>query len=354
MTIAFESPNQPDVLALIDALDAFQKPLYPPESHYGLDLAALLQPHVLFAVARDERGEAVGCGAMVLGPAFAELKRMFVRPSHRGSGVARALLAFLEAGATARGCTRFALETGIHQPAALAFYARAGYVRTGRFGDYPDDPFSVFMQKTGSTPCASDFIERARGNPVNAQLLERLPSLALLQCHLTAGCLFQAVWNSLSGHPPAHQVKDYDVFYFDDRDLSWEAEDAVIRRVQALTRDLGVGVEVRNQARVHLWYAQRFGIGYPALANARDGIDRYLVACTCVGIEVASGALYAPDGLADLYAGRLRMNPRHPVPDLFRAKADDYQRRWPWLTAEPVAGTAAPAQCAATPRSPSS
>ena len=350
MTIALESPNQPDVVALIDALDAFQKPLYPPESHYGLDLAALQQPHVLFAVARDEHGDAVGCGAMVLGPGFGELKRMFVRPSHRGSGMARALLAFLEAEATARGCTCFALETGIHQPAALAFYARAGYVRTGRFGDYPDDPFSVFMQKTGSAPCASDFIECARGNPVNAQLLERLASLALPQCHLTAGCLFQAVWNSLSGHPPAHRVKDYDVFYFDDRDLSWEAEDAVIRRVHALTRDLGVCVEVKNQARVHLWYAQRFGIGYPALSNARDGIDRYLVACTCVGIDVASGVLYAPDGLADLYAGRLRMNPRHPVPDLFRAKADDYQRRWPWLTTEPTA----PAQRAAAPLSPSS
>lgn len=138
---------------------------------------------------------------------------------------------------------------------------------------------------------AAEFYRWATLNPVNAELLSRLPSLDLNQCHLTAGCLFQAVWNRLSERPPGWAVKDYDVFYFDDGDLSWEAEDAVIQRVRRLSDDLGVTVEVKNQARVHLWYEQRFGSPYPRLASARDGIDRYLVSCTCVGIDVASGEL---------------------------------------------------------------
>jgi hypothetical protein len=176
------------------------------------------------------------------------------------------------------------------------------------------------------------FCRWARSNPVNAALLSRLPSLALNQCHLTAGCLFQAAWNHLSGQPVDWGVKDYDVFYFDDQDLSWAAEDAVIRRVRALSDDLGVTVEVKNQARVHLWYEQRFSSPYPRLTSARDGIDRYLVACTCVGIEVAGGELYAPDGLRDLRAGILRINPRNAQPRLFRQKAEAYRARWPWLT----------------------
>ena len=148
MNIALEHPDQPDVIQLIEALDAYQKPLYPPECHYGIDIAALSAAHVLFAVARDQRGAAVGCGAIVLESAYGELKRMFVRPENRGQGVAAKVLAFLENTAVARGCKRFALETGISQPEALAFYARAGYVERGPFGNYPADPFSVFMEKT--------------------------------------------------------------------------------------------------------------------------------------------------------------------------------------------------------------
>lgn len=186
----------------------------------------------------------------------------------------------------------------------------------------------------GAALTAEHFIELALRNPVNQALLERLPALGLRECHLAAGCLFQAIWNHRSGRPAAWGVKDYDVFYFDDSDLSWEAEDAVIRRVQAATSALGVHVEVRNQARVHLWYEQLFGAAYPVLRSAREGIDRYLVACTCVGIEVAGGGLYAPDGLADLAEGVLRMNRRHPMPAMFMDKARSYRSRWDWLRLE--------------------
>ncbi|WPH16645.1 GNAT family N-acetyltransferase [Variovorax paradoxus] len=147
MQIAIENPGQPDVIQLIDDLDAYQKPLYPPESHYGIDIAALSAAHVLFAVARDEAGMAIGCGALVMNAGYGELKRMYVRPQNRGQGVATKVLGFLEAEAAVRGCAVFRLETGVRQPEALAFYARAGYARRERFGDYPDDPLSVFMQK---------------------------------------------------------------------------------------------------------------------------------------------------------------------------------------------------------------
>ncbi len=179
---------------------------------------------------------------------------------------------------------------------------------------------------------AEEFCRWATFNPINAELLSRLPSLELNQCYLTAGCLFQAVWNRLSERSAGWGVKDYDVFYFDDDDLSWAAEDAVIQRVRRLCDDLGVIVEVKNQARVHLWYKQRFGSTYPRLRFCREGIDRFLISCTCVGIDVSSGELYAPNGLQDLHDGILRMNPQNGRPSLFRQKAEDYRVRWPWLT----------------------
>jgi putative acetyltransferase len=149
VAIAFERPDQDEVIALIDALDAYQKPLYPPESFHGIDLAALLLPGVLFAVARDG-GRAVGCGAVVLCPGHGEIKRMYVDPVCRGRGIGARLLAFVEEAACAAGCRRLVLETGIHQREALALYQRAGYTPCEPFGDYLPDPMSVFMEKRAS------------------------------------------------------------------------------------------------------------------------------------------------------------------------------------------------------------
>ena len=147
MSITLESANQPEVIALIAELDAYQDSLYPPESRHALDLASLTQPNVLFAVARDAALQAVGCGAVVMSAESGELKRMFVSPSARGRGLAQRMLSQLEAEAGARGCRLLRLETGPYQPEALGLYARCGYERCGPFGGYADDPLSVFMQK---------------------------------------------------------------------------------------------------------------------------------------------------------------------------------------------------------------
>jgi putative acetyltransferase len=148
MDIKLETPNQPEVVALIDLLDAYQLSLYPPESVYALDMNSLLQPNVLFAVARNLDGAAVGCGAIVVTPEYGEVKRMFVHPSARGQGVAQRLLGMLEAEALARGCRQFMLETGPSQPEAIGLYQRLGYRVRGPYGDYRDDPLSVFMEKS--------------------------------------------------------------------------------------------------------------------------------------------------------------------------------------------------------------
>ena len=145
--INIESPDQPDVIALIADLDAYQDGLYPAESRYALDLASLKQANVRFAVARDGSGQAIGCGAVVLYAGYGELKRMYVTQASRGQGVARAVLAVLERSARDAGCTSFRLETGPYQAEALAFYAGSGYAMCERYGDYKDDPLSVFMGK---------------------------------------------------------------------------------------------------------------------------------------------------------------------------------------------------------------
>ena len=148
MRVIHESPNQPDVIALIADLDAYQDSLYPAEARYALDLASLSKPNVVFIVARDEQSVALGCGAVVLNESYGEVKRMYVRPEARGRGIAKKLIAALEASAYESGCRELMLETGPYQPEALSFYANQGYVRRRTFGPYSEHPLSVFMGKS--------------------------------------------------------------------------------------------------------------------------------------------------------------------------------------------------------------
>ena len=166
-------------------------------------------------------------------------------------------------------------------------------------------------------------------NRNNRVILERWNALALPDCWLVAGCLFQTVWNLQAGRAPEANIKDYDLFYFDSEDLSEEAERTVQARVDEVLADLGVPIEVANQARVHTWYESYFGHPYQALHSARDGIDRFLIPATCVGI--CPDGIYAPNGLDMLYAGLLGMNRLTPHPELFERKAASYRARWPWL-----------------------
>ncbi|WP_457787605.1 GNAT family N-acetyltransferase [Pseudomonas sp. PL-6] len=158
MRVEQESPNQPDVIALIADLDAYQDSLYPAEARYALDLASLSKPNVLFVVARDEQHAALGCGAVVMNDLYGEVKRMYVLPEARGKGIAKKLIATLEASAYESGCRELMLETGPYQPEALRFYTNQGYARRGAFGSYPEHPLSVFMCKSlsSATSASSD------------------------------------------------------------------------------------------------------------------------------------------------------------------------------------------------------
>lgn len=180
------------------------------------------------------------------------------------------------------------------------------------------------------------FVSDLLSNRHNRAILERWQDLALPEGWLVAGCLFQTVWNLRTGKPPEADIKDYDLFYFDPHDLSREAEQRVQARVEAVLGDLGVTFEAANQARVHLWYEQDFGQPYQALHSSRDGIERFLVPSTCVGVRPGSvpgtHEVYAPYGLESLYEGVLAMNPLVPHRELFERKAASYQGRWDWLT----------------------
>jgi hypothetical protein len=178
------------------------------------------------------------------------------------------------------------------------------------------------------------FLALALKNPVNVAILDELQRLALPDAWLVSGCLVQTAWNVLTGRAIDHGIADYDVFYFDP-DTSWDAEDAVIRKLQARLDQLRVKIETRNQARVHLWYPDKHALPYPPLRCSTDGIDRFLTQNTQVGVRRAGDGheVYAPHGFDDVE--RLIVRP-NPGPNFsaanYAAKAERWKALWPEIT----------------------
>jgi putative acetyltransferase len=145
--IRVEDPGSPAASELIVQLDGYLAGLYPADSNHLLSVEALRQPNVTFLTASVD-GAVAGCGAFVNQDGeYAEVKRMFVLPGFRGLKLGRRILEELETRARASGLELARLETGVHQSEALLLYQKAGYQRRGPFGDYSEDPLSIFMEK---------------------------------------------------------------------------------------------------------------------------------------------------------------------------------------------------------------
>ncbi len=181
------------------------------------------------------------------------------------------------------------------------------------------------------------FVDIVTADETIRALTDRLAELELPDCYVTAGCLCQTVWNRICGFPPTQGIIDYDIFYCDLNDLSWEGEDRVIRRCAAAFEDMDVDVQVRNQARVHLWYPGRFGVPQEPLRNTREGIDGFLTRCSAHGLRKTVGGydVYAPFGFDDVFAMVVRPNYVHDLPLQYQEKADRWQQTWPRITVMP-------------------
>jgi putative acetyltransferase len=152
-----ERPDQPEVRALLAALDDYLASLYPAEANHILEPHELLAPEVSFYVARSvaDGGHPVGTAALrrmageaaTAGRAYGEVKRMYVDPARRGLRIGVALLDALESELRAAGLALALLETGRDQVEAVRLYERRGYRQRAAFAGYPDNGLSLFMEK---------------------------------------------------------------------------------------------------------------------------------------------------------------------------------------------------------------
>jgi hypothetical protein len=175
-------------------------------------------------------------------------------------------------------------------------------------------------------------------SPRLMRVLSTVRDLDLPDGLVFSGAVYQTAWNALTGRDPDYGLKDYDVGYFDASDISYEAEDVVIKRVAAaFEAPLSELVEVRNQARVHLWFEGKFGEAYAPLTSSEEALSRFVSPTFAVGARLEHDGritISAPFGLEDLFALRLRPNPLRPRAAGWARTTASAQARWPEITIE--------------------
>jgi uncharacterized protein len=188
--------------------------------------------------------------------------------------------------------------------------------------------------KTNETELRERLTAILRATPLLMRVLTVSRGLDLPDWLIFSGAVYQPVLNHLTGRAPDYGIKDYDLAYFDRSNLSYDAEDAVIRRVKgAFDEPLRGLVEVRNQARVHLWFEGKFGEPYRPLSCTAEALEQFTSATFAVGVRLEPDDrlhIEAPFGLADLFGMRLQPNPRRKTLGFARACAN-VLRRWPEL-----------------------
>lgn len=182
----------------------------------------------------------------------------------------------------------------------------------------------------------ADLTAIVRADPGLMHVLTTVRALGLPDWRLVSGAVYQAVWNARTGRPAGYGVKDYDLAYFNASDLSYEAEDVVIKRVAAaFDEPFRSQVEVRNQARVHLWFQNRFGEPYAPLHSTDEALGRFVAPTFAVGVRLEADdslSVAAPFGLDDVFAMTIRPNPNRPVARGWAKAVDSARARWPELT----------------------
>jgi len=170
-------------------------------------------------------------------------------------------------------------------------------------------------------------------NKFIAEILSSSSKLKLPNWYVGAGCITQTIWNALYGFPLTQNIKDIDLVYFDSSDLSSETENNNKDKIRSLFCKIPLEFDVKNQARVHIWYKKYFGYDIKPYSSTESAIDTWPTTATAIGIRNISQkfVVYAPYGLNDLFRGIVRPNKVQITKEIYLNKVARWKRCWPDL-----------------------
>ena len=152
--------------------------------------------------------------------------------------------------------------------------------------------------------------------------------------YVGAGCIADTVWNDISSFPLEYGISDIDIVYYDVSDTSEASESKLKEKIENKLPDITFDFDVKNQARVHLWYEQKFGFPIEPYPSLEAAIDSWPTTANALGIRIEQNntyTIYAPYALDDLFSMIIRPNKSLVTKEIFEKKAYKWKERWPKL-----------------------
>ncbi len=170
-------------------------------------------------------------------------------------------------------------------------------------------------------------------NPVLSEVLAKWDDVQLPSCWVVAGALVQAYWNEVHKFPPLYGVSDVDLIYFDPDDLTEETESHHSARIAELFGSENARFDVKNEARVHLWYESKFGYAIKPYTSSESAIDTFPTTAGCLGVRPQQRGLesYASFGFHDLLNLIVRPNKRQVNEEIYVEKTSRWRELWPLI-----------------------
>jgi len=167
-------------------------------------------------------------------------------------------------------------------------------------------------------------------------ILEILSKSNLKNYYVAAGSINQTVFNYYHGYELDYGIKDFDIVYYDE-DLTYEKEDEIIKYVTSLLKDISTDLDIKNEARVHLWYKDKYGKEIIPYTSVEDAISSWGTTVTCIGVRLENDKLVvcAPFGLNDLFNMTIRPVKRQYTEEQYLIKTESWLKKWNKLTVIP-------------------
>lgn len=172
------------------------------------------------------------------------------------------------------------------------------------------------------------------------EVIKKSADIGIKEYYIGAGCISQTVWNYQTGKNLYYGIEDVDFVYYDNSDLSYVAEDKIIKLVTAALKSCKFKLDIKNQARVHIWYKERFGRSIEPYSSVEEAIGTWPSTASAIGVRLENNVLkvFAPFGLNDLFGLILRANKVKITEETYILKTEKWKSKWAELNVIPWRG----------------
>lgn len=181
------------------------------------------------------------------------------------------------------------------------------------------------------------FISIVKQNQDLMLILDYIYELQLPNFYIVAGSVFQTIWNYYDGKPLNYQIKDIDIIYYDDDNLSQDCEKELENKILNHFKELNINYEldIHNEARVHLWKKANENQDINYYKNTEDTINQFIATVHAIGITKKDNEIevYAPYGLSDIFKRTIRpIKHEKNTKELYEKKVNSWSKRFKNLT----------------------